>query len=205
MKLRPYVEKLESSPQFKEFKMKYPDAYMAAGFFVLDFEAGHNIHQLDFYLPKEKKIAAFTLGENLEMQILNLLNDLVPEKLDIETNIDLDALQGILLDEMHNRGMSEQIRKIIAVLQSLEGKRIWNLNCVLTGMEILKSHVEDESKTVLKIEKKSLLDIMQQIPVQKFMKKPEGKEDVDKQLKELDKLQQEIDKERERLKSGLKS
>lgn len=205
MKLRPYVEKLENSPQFKDFKMKYPDAYMAAGFFVLDFEAGHNIHQLDFYLPKEKKIAAFTLGDNLEMQILNLLNDLVPEELNIDTNIDLDALQGILLDEMHNRGMSEQIRKIIAVLQSLEGKRIWNLNCVLTGMEILKSHVEDESQTVLKIEKKSLLDIMQQIPVQKFMKKPEGKEDVDKQLKELDKLQQEIEKERERLKSGAKS
>ena len=118
MKIKPYVEKLEESKEYKTFMSKYPSSYMTAGFFILDFETGKNIHQIDFYVPTEKKVAAFTLDQGVNMQLLDFLNK-IPEKLDINTNIDLDALQGILADEMHNRGMSEEIRKIIAVIQTV--------------------------------------------------------------------------------------
>ncbi len=202
MKIGPYVQKLEKSKEYKSFISKYPDSFMIAGFFILDFEAGKNVHQIDFYVPKEKKVAAFTLDEGVNMQLLEMLNAKVPEKLALDTKTDLDALEGILSDEMHNRGMSEKIKKIIAIIQNINGKRIWNLNCVLSGMEILKSHVEDDSQTVLKIEKQSLMDIMQQIPMNKLggMKTPEKKEDYDKQIENLDKLEKEIEKEKVRLK-----
>ena len=205
MKIKPYVEKLEQSGEYKEFRTKHPNAFMMAGFFVLDFESGNNIHQIDFFVPKEKKIAAFTLDKGVNLQLLDALNSKkAPEKLDLDTKIDLDALQGILLDEMHNRDLSETIKKIIAVVQSVNGKRIWNLNCVLSGMEILKSHVEDESMTVLKIEKQSLLDIIQQIPAQQLMKAPVEKKDFDEKLKNLDKITAEIEKEKTRLQQEMK-
>ncbi|MFH1289981.1 MAG: hypothetical protein ABIH92_01085 [Nanoarchaeota archaeon] len=203
MKIKPYVEKLEKSELYKNFKIKYPQAFLVAGFFVLDLEGGVNVHQIDFYVPKEKKIAAFTLDGEITVKLLETLNKKVPEKLDMGTSIDLDALQGILTDEMKNRGMSESIRKIIAVVQNIEGKRIWNLNCVLTGMEILKSHVEDESKTVLKIEKTSILDIMKKMPSPKLSKAPETKEDIQEEMKKLDKVEEEIEKAKTRLKEEL--
>jgi hypothetical protein len=43
MKIKPYVAKLEKSKEYKSFKAKYPDAFMIAGFFVLDLEEGKNM------------------------------------------------------------------------------------------------------------------------------------------------------------------
>ncbi len=203
MKIGPYVEKLENSKAYKEFRVKYPDNYMIAGFFILDLETGNNIHQIDFYVPSKKKIAAFSLDGEIKVELLNTVNEKIPEKLTLDTNIDLDALPGILTDEMHNRGISEQIRKIIAVIQNVNGERIWDLNCVLTGMEILRSHIEDKSETVLKIEKTSIVDIMKRMPSQTQLKMPEKKEDVSEEIKKLEKLQSQIEKEKSVLRKQL--
>ncbi len=205
MKIKPYVEKLKKSKEFKEFIAKYPNSFMAAGFFVLDLESGQHIHQVDYYIPSMKKMAAFTLDHGVQVKILDMLSGRPPNSLDLNTNIDLDALPGILTDEMRNRNMSEDIRKLVAVVQNIEGKKIWNINCILTGMEILKSHVEDESKTVLKIEKVSLVDIMKHLPIQgvpgaQLPKEPSSKKEIEEELKRLDELEQEIRKEKENLK-----
>ncbi|MCA9485271.1 MAG: hypothetical protein KC506_00305 [Nanoarchaeota archaeon] len=212
MKLAPYIEKLEGSENYKNFKIKYPKSFLIAGFFVLDLEENKNVHQIDFYVPEEKKIAAFSLdGEEVELKLLETLNDKVPEELNLQTNVDLDALKGILSDEMHNRGMSEDIRKIIAVIQNVKGKKIWNLNCVLTGMEILKSHVEDDSQTVLKIEKASIMDIMKKMPNPKMaMPKSQlnspiqgSKEDIEGEINKLDKIEAELEKAKKQLEKEL--
>ena len=115
MKIAPYMEKLNTSNEFKDFQKKYKDAFMVAGFFVLDLELGQNLSQLDFYVPSKKKIAAFTLEKQITMQLLDLVNTAKePEKLDTETKIDLDSIYGLLEDEMKNRNITEEIKKIIA-------------------------------------------------------------------------------------------
>jgi hypothetical protein len=210
MKIQPYIEKLNSSKEFKEFTKKYNDAFLVAGFFVIDLETGKNIHQIDFYIPSDKKFAAFSLDEEIRLQLMDTMTDKVPEKLDITTKIDLDALHGILEDEMKNRSITEEIKKIIAVIQNFKGKKVWNVNCVLSGMEILKAHVDDETQTVLKMEMQSLTDIMKKIPseqiqqLQKSQKQgenPEGKKgDAEEEIKKLEELEKNIQKEKDRLK-----
>ncbi len=203
MKIKPYINKLEGSKEFKGFRKKYPDSFMTAGFFILDLETGRNVHQLDFYVPKEKKIAAFTLDKGVVLQMLNLFDvKAIPEKLDLTKTIDLDTLKGILTDEMRNRGMSGNIMKIIAVIQNIKGKKIWNLNCVLTGMELLNSHIEDSTSSVLRIEKSSMMDLMKKMDPKDLAKTP-GKGDVKTELANLDKLEAEIEREKEKLRSGL--
>jgi hypothetical protein len=119
MKIAPYVEKLHNSPTYREFEQKHKDAFLIAGFFVLDFEAGKHLHQIDYYVPSKKKVAAFTLDNKIVLQLLDMMDHKVPEHLDIKTNIDLDALKGIILDEMKNRGITQDIKKMIAVVQSI--------------------------------------------------------------------------------------
>lgn len=214
MKIQPYIEKLNNSEEFKKFTEQNSDAFLVAGFFILDFETKQNMHQIDYYIPSKKKVAAFTLDEQVTLQMMELLGDKVPEKLDIQTNIDLDALQGILQDEMKNRNISEDIKKIIAVIQKVEGKKIWNLNCVLTGMELLNSHVDDETKNVLKMEKLSMMDLIRKMPAgaaQKLQQQqqaaggqtPEGDENIsdaekEEKLKKLQELEKAIDAEKKK-------
>ncbi len=203
MKIAPYIEKLNNSQEFRDFQQKYKDSFMVAGFFVLDLEAGQNVHQLDFYVPSKKKIAAFSLDKKISLQLLDIMHSAKePEKLDIKTNLDLNQLPGILEEEMKNRSITDEIKKIIAIIQSIDGKKIWNLNCVLSGMSILNAHIDDESKTVLKMERKSLMDIMQRIPAQPMAQlQPEklSEKDIDLQIKKLDKLEKAIEKEKQEL------
>jgi chaperonin cofactor prefoldin len=212
MKITPYLEKLSASNEFKDFQKKYKDAFMVAGFFVLDLELGQNLSQLDFYVPSKKKIAAFTLDKQVTMQLLDLVNaKKEPEKLDARTKIDLDAIRGLLEDEMKNRNMTEEIKKIIAIVQSIDGKTIWNLNCILSGMGLLNAHVDDESQTILKIEKKSMMDYIQRIPAAQLRQfaspsqthQEESKENLETQIKKLSELEQAIEKEKSELKKEL--
>ena len=208
MKIGPYVSKLNDSSEFKSFQKEHKDAFMVAGFFVLDLETNNNVHQIDYYVPSKKKVAAFTLDKHVTMQMLDLMNSKAPEKLDLKTNLDLDQLFGILEDEMKNRSITEQIKKIIAILQNIDGKKIWNLSCVLSGMGILNAHVEDSSRTVLKMEKKSLLDFVQKMSPADFKAKLDAgkkqlgnvsKKDASAQIKKLDELEKAIQKEKETL------
>jgi hypothetical protein len=203
MKIQPYVEKLNTSNEYKKFKIKYNDAFLVAGFFVLDFETGQNIHQIDYYIPSEKKVAAFTLDKDVMLQVMNMMNDKVPEKLDIQTNTDLEALKGILEEEMKNRSITEEIKKVIAVIQTVEGQKVWILNCILSGMEILKAHVDDESGSVLMMEKASVLDYIKKMPgagAQGAQQTHEpSKADIDNQIEQLDKLKEVLKKEKEEI------
>jgi len=211
MKIQPYVERLEKSKEYKDFHKEHKGAYLSAGFFVLDFEEKKNVHQLDFYVPRQNKMAAFTLDSGVKMQLLDLINEKVPEKLDINVKTDLDALYGILEDEMKNRNITENIKKIVAVLQNIEGKRLWNLTCVLSGMEILRSHVDDETRSVLKMEKFSMMDLIKKVPGKALAGLPESKavrgnaqppkNDISNQIKQIDKMEEVLEKKKAELKS----
>jgi len=74
MKIKPYFDRLSASKEYKDFQKNYSDAFMIAGFFILDFETGKSLHQLDYYVPREKKIAAFTLDQGISMQMLGMMN-----------------------------------------------------------------------------------------------------------------------------------
>jgi len=203
MKIAPYIQKLENSTVYKKFRKDYSDAFAVAGFFVLDYEAGANIHQIDYYVPSKKKVAAFNLDGNVEVRLLDMVHpDKKPEKLDVKTKIDLDALKGILEDEMKNRNITENVKKCVAVIQMIDGKKLWILNCILSGMEILKAHIEDESKTVLKMEKANMLDYVKKIPMQQLGAQKVSKEDLAKQIEQLDKLKEQLQKEEVKLEKG---
>jgi len=198
MKIQPYINKLQGSPVYKEFQQKYKDAFLVAGFFVIDYEEGKNLHQIDYYVPSKKKFAAFTLDKSVEFQLLSTMDRHVPEHLDIITNIDLEALQGIIQDEMKNRSITQSIRKMIAVIQNREGKKVWNVNCILSGMDILKVHVEDATKTILKMERSSVLDYIKKLPMPQQGQAPAGqpsKDDIEKKIAQLDKLKEALKKE----------
>jgi hypothetical protein len=168
MKFEHYLKRVEESPEFKKFREEHKKAYLCAGFFVLDFENKKDIHQIDFLIPGKKKIATFTLQDGVQLKISEPMkktkNKLEKLELKEETKTDIDALKGIVHDEMMNRTVTGEIKKIIAVLQNKDDRKIWNLNCITGDMGILKVHIDDHSSSVLEFEKASLFDFMKMIP-----------------------------------------
>ena len=207
MKIQPYVQKLESSQIYKKFRKDNNESFLVAGFFILDYESGVNMHQIDYYVPSKKQVAAFNLDGEVEVRLLDMMSkEKVPEKLDLKTKVDLDAIKGILEDEMKNRNITESIKKCVAVIQVVDGKKLWVLNCVLSGMEILKAHVDDNSRTVLKMERASMLDYIKKMPGigtqnQQGQQQKTSKEQLQKQIEQLDKLKEQLQKEQNQMNS----
>ncbi len=163
MKFEHYLEKLHESDEFKEFKQKNPKAYLAAGFFIIDLETDKNLHQIDYALPN-KKIATFFIDRGIKLKISGqAIKKKLPE-IKVKTKTDLEALKGIVEDEMKNRTVTEKIRKIIAILHIMDNKLIWNLQCILSGLEILLIHIDDSDQSILKFEKHSLMELIRAVP-----------------------------------------
>ena len=163
MKFSHYLERVVDSKEYKQFSREYKNAYLCAGFFVLDFEEGKDIHQVDFYLPKRNKIAAFLLDNGLTYKLAEAMNEKEPEQIKGTIKMDLDKLKGIVQDEMKNHTITERVMKMIAILQSVDGKKVWNLNCILSGMALLKVHIDDANGDILKFEKASFLDFVRKL------------------------------------------
>jgi len=163
MKIKPYIEKLGESKEFAQFRKKNPNGFFCAGFFVLDFQEKKNIHQIDYYLPEKKKMVTFGLDKEVEMKEAELANDIIPKKIEGEITLDLDILKGLVEDEMKNHTVTHELHKIIAVLQNIDGKLVWNLNCITSDMGVIKMHVDDATHSVLKFEQVSLFDVVKKM------------------------------------------
>lgn len=162
MKLSHYIQRVKDSEDYKKFRQEHKRAYLSAGFFVLDYETNKHMHQIDFFIPGNKKVVTFKLEQGITMheseQALKLKKK--PEEIEGEINLDLDSLKGIVHDEMMNRMVTQEVKKIIAVLQQERGKKIWRLNCITGDLGIIKVNVDDKTSNVLDFEKASLFDMM---------------------------------------------
>ena len=166
MKATHYIKKVKESEPFKEFIKEDPKAYLCSVFFVRDFSENHNETQVDFYSPTKKAMVSFKVDKKVERIPINKKAEtithkkFVPKTLNENTKMDVDELKGILLAEMHNRGMTYEIDKILVFLNIADDETVWNCTAFLKGLGLLQSHVEDESGTVLFMEKKSLFDLV---------------------------------------------
>lgn len=162
MKLSHFVKRVEKSKEFRDFKKKHHSAYLCAGFFVLDRESGKNQEQIDFFLPN-MKVATFMLESPIKYKISDTTMKKKIDELKGDTKIDLEQIEGIVHDEMENRTITEGIKKIIAVIQNVEGKKVWILNCILSGLNLLKVHIEDDTGNLLTFEKTNVMDFMRRM------------------------------------------
>jgi len=159
------LEAIEKSQEFKDFEKQHKDAYLCAGFFVLDFEQNTNQQQLDYSL-KDRKIFTFVLSENEiavnEAETIEGKKQKLPE-LSKEIKIDVEDLKEVVEKRIEEEGIHTKINKIIAILQKHEDKQIWNLTCMTEGFGILQVHIDAISGEILKFEKRSLFDFVKKV------------------------------------------
>ena len=157
------LEQIEKSDAFKNFKEKHPDAELCAGFFVIT-DGKTEQQQLDYILA-DKRIYTFILNDEItlkEAEVIEEKKQSLPP-LDRNIKVDLDDVEKILAEKMQQSKIVNKINKIIAVLQKHEGRQIWNLNCMLSNMEILQLHINTETGDISKFEKKSMMDFIKRV------------------------------------------
>ena len=165
MKPAHYIKKVKTSEEFKRLVSEDSGAYLCSLFFLRDFTDNKEETQVDFYSPKRKKIVSFEIGKNIAESKNKKAETLshkkfIPKQLSEKLKMDVDEVKPILEDEMHNREMVYEIEKVLAFLNTVEGKPVWNCTGFLKGLGLLQANIDDETASVLFMDKKSFFDLL---------------------------------------------
>jgi hypothetical protein len=154
MKLQEILEELKETVHYKNFISKNPDAFFCAGFFIFDIKNSDEQIQLDFFIPKLKKIASF----EFPFAAAKIHDDPIQENSPQDPAIKIDIDDVIAFSKktiaIHESRLSPT--KIIAVLQ----KGSWNLTCMDEALGIIRIKVDATTEEELSFDKGSLMDFM---------------------------------------------
>ena len=159
------LENIESSDAFRNFKKKNPEAYLCAGFFVIDYQTNANQQQLDYSLL-DGRIFTFILNHEITIKEAETIQGQEQKnlgKLNPDIKADLDDIENILKDKLELVKIDKKISKIIAILHIYEGRQIWNLTLMLEGFDMIQCHIDSFSGEILKFEHKSMFDFIKKV------------------------------------------
>lgn len=165
MKPAHYVKRVKESEEFKKLMKEDAKAYFCSMFFVRDFVEDKDETQVDFYSPKKKTIVSFKADGKIE-QAPNKKAETVahkrfiPKPLKETIKMDIDEMKSVLEDEMHNRDMTYEVEKVLGFLTTVYDKPVWNCTGFLKGLGLLQAHIDDETASILFMEKKSFMDMI---------------------------------------------
>lgn len=163
MSFKELLKRVESSEEFKKFRKENPKAILYSAFFTFRTAYGNLIldsQQLDYLIDK-RKIGTFLIANDRVAHKIDKLEKDADEveALNKEIKIDLDEVQKIIDKEIKKQKITSQITEIIAILQRLEGKQLWNLIIVLSCLEMLRLHIDMDNKILLN-KKENFMDFM---------------------------------------------
>ncbi|MBI5148903.1 hypothetical protein HZA33_04460 [Candidatus Pacearchaeota archaeon] len=166
LKFSEVLEELQKSHEFKKFEKENKKAELVAGFFVFDFESKTVNQQVDF--ATNDKLFTFHLNfdgkESVKVKEEDKVEKDLPEiKLPKELKIDLHNLKDVVENEIELKQINQKINKIIAVLQIHDDVLKWNLTCMLSGLKMLRLHVDAQNGNFLFSQVSSILDFVKKV------------------------------------------
>jgi len=155
-----YLEKLDNSKQFQKFMEENPEAFICSGFFVIDKIGSDNKQHIDYFIPGENKIYSFQMENDIQKIPLENLNNEIPEEILVDSEVNFDEIERLILNEMEQRGIKNKVQKLILSLQSKGGRNFFVGTIFVSGMGIIKVNIDLKERKVTDFEKKSFFNMV---------------------------------------------
>jgi uncharacterized protein YpmB len=148
--IKKFLQELEESKIFKDFKEKNPLAYNSS---ISKIE---NILQIDYYDPNEDKITSFTKKDN---DIISQESEVFrKEKIKIqELKLDKIKITSKAIEDIISIKYQEIPTKKIFILQQKEAP-IWNVTYLTQSMNILNMKINAETGQIIEEKMESALN-----------------------------------------------
>ncbi|MBS3108266.1 hypothetical protein J4409_00170 [Candidatus Woesearchaeota archaeon] len=154
------VANLKNLEEFKEYKNKYPNSYLCAGFMIMESNDGSK-WQLDYYCPDNDHITTFCLKDKVEVKESKAVHrdkkkirELNLENVDIGLNEALEITSS-LRDKNYP---GEKANKIIVILQNIEKKEIWNVTYLTASFKVLNTNIDAQTGGIMKEKLENVLN-----------------------------------------------
>lgn len=145
------LKTLESSKEFKDWRKKNPTAYLSYGFFAI--EEVDTAWKIGYYHKNNNKITSFTVGKKIKLE-----SDEEPfkkekskvEKIDLK-KLKFDLAEALVIaNELQKEEFAtENPRKVIAILQTLDVGQVWNITFLTQSFNTLNFKIKSENGRVM--------------------------------------------------------
>ena len=151
MNLRFYLEKLNDSDEFMDFKRKNPDAYFCSAFFVIDKDNNDNKIHFDYFVPEINRFFSFQLEKGINLAQLDRINEKNPSKLKEGRDLGFEfaEIENIIEEEMRKNNVKNKIQKIMLSLQEIDGKTCLMGTVFISLLGILKINISLPKKEII--------------------------------------------------------
>lgn len=162
MKTQDFLKELEDTRSYKNFKTKNPDSFFTAAFLILNLEDKTEQIQLDYFIPKENKIATFEWPIKEPKIHADIISTEKSKKIksmqkqSAEIKINIDDLELICKDAIKENNYNLTPKKIIAILKDDS----WNLTCMDNFLGIVRMKVDAITGEVKDFNKDSLMNFV---------------------------------------------
>lgn len=166
MLLQQLYARLQKSKEFLAFREQNPDAFLCAGFFIMNFKLNSFEYALDY--RNDKQIFTFNIPENTEASITIKADELIkdgsaPKLLDeitLDVQVDLEDLKEKVEKSLAENNIKNKLEEFIAILQKIDNQLVWHLTVVCEGFTILTIIVHSETGNIEKFDKKNIFDFV---------------------------------------------
>jgi hypothetical protein len=160
MELKNAYEKLITSEEYKGFRKHEKKAYLTHAALITEANT-KNSWEFGFYNKETDKITAFSTNpvkRHPEDEAFKKEGATI-KKLDIEKISTTYKEINALIEQYRKKNYpSEQIMKIIAILQNLH-KQLWNITLITKSFSIINIKIDAKTKEILSASKSSIMDL----------------------------------------------
>lgn len=163
MNLKFYLEKLNSSEEYKKFKEENPDAFFCSAFFVVDktnLKSPDNRQHFDCYVPSKNQMFSFQLENQIKLVPIEMIGEKKLPKILLNYDFDFEEMEKIIVEKMKQEQVKNKIQKIFFSLQNLEGKDFLIGTIFISTLGLLKINIDIAEKKVTEFIKKSFFDMI---------------------------------------------
>lgn len=161
MNFQVYYKKLKGSKEYAKFMKANPKAYPCSSLFILDRETGGKTSSFhfDFWLPVEKKMNSFKVGEDIQFSEVENFDPRPFEEISVEHDFSFEDLEKTILKKMSDDAVTGRIQKILFSLQKLNGKEFLVVTAFLNNLGLLKINFSLPKLEIISFEKKSFFEM----------------------------------------------
>lgn len=147
------LSQLHKSKEYKEWKKKHADFYLAHAFVMID-EPNKDIIQIGYYNDKTDRMATFIISpdkisvvpDQEVMKAEQHISELDSEKIKL-TIAEALAVSKKCLDEYYKK---EQIMKSFFIIQELEGMPMFNITYLTSGFKAINMKISAADGKIIK-------------------------------------------------------
>ncbi len=152
MEVREVVGKLEQTQEYRDWKRKNKESFLADAFLVIDTKSDPS-WQLGYYTKGDERVTVFKVGEKIETggpeELLKKEEDKIHEVKIEDVHIEMDEALRKSVEFLRVKYPKDTALKTIMILQNVKEVLLWNITHISAAYNAINIRIDAANGSII--------------------------------------------------------